>query len=338
MSKILDKKPIQFPWEAVDPFLMCVHHEDNYPIGNENLGVDSSELKGRSLGNDFIKKDGYRMYNGTTVPGFPYHPHRGFETITLLKKGYIDHCDSLGGAGRFGSGDAEWMTAGKGILHSEMFPLLDQEKRNPLELFQIWINLPKKSKFADPHFKMLWKETIPKIEEVDKNGKKVHIEVYAGDYKGNKAPQPTPNSWASTPENGVSIFTIKMESGTQWELPASLVPSVNRTLYFYRGNSVVIDNQTILKNHMIRLDPKSPIVIQSGVEDTYFLLLQGKPINEPVVAKGPFVMNTEAEIEEAYAEFRKTQFGGWPWQKAELVHDRKKGRFALYENGEEELK
>lgn len=337
-DKILDIKPINFPWEAIDPFLMCVHHEDDYPSGNENLGVDFSELKGRTTGNDFVKKDGYRMYNGTTIPGFPYHPHRGFETITLLREGFIDHCDSLGGAGRFGAGDAEWMTAGKGILHSEMFPLLNPEERNPLELFQIWFNLPQKSKFVAPHFKMLWKEDIPKIEEVDKDGKKISVEVFAGDYKGNKAPQPTPDSWASNRENGVSIFTIKMESGAEWELPESPLPSVNRTLYYYRGSSVVIDNQTISKNHMIRLDPKSATHIKNGSEDSDFLLLQGKPIDEPVAARGPFVMNTEEEIEEAYVEFRKTQFGRWPWPEMEQVHGKEKGRFALYENGKEEIK
>jgi redox-sensitive bicupin YhaK (pirin superfamily) len=337
-TKIRDIKPLQMPWETQDPFLFTVYHEDNYPKGNEMLGVESSELEGRNIGNDFIKKDGYRMYHGSTVPGFPYHPHRGFETISIGKKGFVDHSDSIGGAGRFGEGDAEWMTAGKGILHSEMFPLLNQEDRNSLEIFQIWLNLPKKSKFVKPHFKMLWKETIPKIEEVGENGRKVLIEVYAGDYKGNHAPSPTPESWASNPENGVSILTIKMEANAKFKLPAYSNKSVNRTLYFYKGSSVQIEGKTIHINHSIQVEPDEYITIQNGNEDAFFLLLQGKPINEPVVAHGPFVMNTTEEIQEAFAEYRETKFGGWPWPEMEHVHHKKKGRFALYANGTEEVK
>ena len=136
--------PLGFPWQTQDPFLFCVYHLDHFPKGNEQMGPDAS-LSGRNLGNDFTLKDGWRMYHGRTVPGFPAHPHRGFETITIVNKGFCDHSDSLGAAGRFGLGDTQWMTAGRGVQHSEMFPLLNKDKENPLELFQIWLNLPKKA-------------------------------------------------------------------------------------------------------------------------------------------------------------------------------------------------
>ena len=143
------------PWPTIDPFLFCVHHDDDYPTGNGRFGPDAS-LAGREMGADFEGVDGWRMYHGTEVPGFPQHPHRGFETVTYVRRGVIDHSDSLGAAARFGAGDTQWLTAGRGIVHSEMFPLLRDDEPNPLELFQIWVNLPAASKLTDPHFAMLW--------------------------------------------------------------------------------------------------------------------------------------------------------------------------------------
>ena len=148
------------PWPTLDPFLFAVHHDDTYPAGNADLGPAAS-LEGRELGMDFAGKDGWRMYHGDVVPGFPQHPHRGFETVTIVRRGLIDHSDSLGAAARFGGGDVQWLTAGKGIVHSEMFPLLDRSGPNPLELFQIWLNLPSSDKLVEPHFAMLWDRDIP---------------------------------------------------------------------------------------------------------------------------------------------------------------------------------
>ncbi len=133
MNPILSIKPLGFQWETADPFLFCVHHEDDFPEGNDIMGPDTDHLKGRHLGDDFIIKDGFRMYHGKKVPGFPGHPHRGFETITIVRKGLVDHADSLGAAGRYGDGDVQWMTAGRGVQHSEMFPLLKKDEKNPME-------------------------------------------------------------------------------------------------------------------------------------------------------------------------------------------------------------
>lgn len=107
---ILKVKPLGFQWETADPFLFCVHHDDRFPRGNDHMGPDAS-LDGRHIGQDFVIKDGWRMYHGERVPGFPYHPHRGFETITVVRKGMVDHADSMGAAGRYGDGDMQWMTA-----------------------------------------------------------------------------------------------------------------------------------------------------------------------------------------------------------------------------------
>jgi hypothetical protein len=110
---------------------------------------------------DFEGRDGWRMYHGDVVPGFPRHPHRGFETVTLARHGFIDHSDSLGATARFGQGDVQWMTAGRGVVHAEMFPLRERGRGNEAELFQIWLNLPRASKMAAPYFTMLWGPSIP---------------------------------------------------------------------------------------------------------------------------------------------------------------------------------
>ncbi len=323
-----------FPWQTQDPFLFCVHHLDMYPKGNENMGPDD-DLQGRQIGQDFTIKDGWRMYHGNKIPGFPYHPHRGFETITIAENGFVDHTDSMGGAGRFGAGDVQWMTAGKGILHSEMFPLVHQDQENTLEIFQIWLNLPASSKFVEPHFKMLWNETIPEKVLTDVHGKKTILRVMAGSLHQLNAPEPTPDSWAADPSNMVTIATIKMEANAQFELDASTA-GLTRSLYLYHGDEINIEQSSIKINQGVELESDQCITIESGNKPCQLLLLQGKPINEPVVKYGPFVMNTQAEIQEAYRDYQLTKFGGWPWGESEYVHPRDKSRFALHADGREE--
>ena len=252
-NPILKILPLGFPWETQDPFLFCVHHMDAYPKGNEHLGPAVS-LAGRNIGQDFTVKDGWRMYHGSRVPGFPSHPHRGFETVTIVQKGLIDHSDSLGAAARFGNGDVQWMTAGKGIQHSEMFPLLSKERDNPMELFQIWLNLPKKSKTVEPYFQMVWNENIPVVEEKDENGKKTSVKIVAGKLNNKNALPPPPDSWAADEENDVAIWLITMEADAAWTLPKSK-EGVNRNLYFFEGKSITVGDQEIPSYKGIVLDP-----------------------------------------------------------------------------------
>lgn len=325
-------KPMGFQWETLDPFLFCVHHEDKFPKGNENMGPDSSYLKGRFLGDDFIIKDGFRMYHGKTVPGFPGHPHRGFETVTVVREGLVDHADSLGAAGRYGNGDVQWMTAGKGVQHSEMFPLLSTEKENPMELFQIWLNLPAKNKMVDPHFKMLWSENIPILTHKDANGKKAEIEIIAGNLGDKKGLESPPDSWAADPYNYVGIWNCKLEANGTWILPKSAT-GVNRTLYFYLGESIKIAGKEISKYHQVTVEADMDLLVENGNWESRILMLQGKPIGENVIQYGPFVMNTKEEIQQAFEDYQKTQFGGWPWPSYAQVHNRNKGRFAKHADG-----
>ncbi len=337
-EKVIVKKiwPLGFQWETQDPFLFCVHHEDLYPEGKDGQGPKAS-LDGRQIGQDFIIKDGWRMYHGKKVPGFPSHPHRGFETITVVRDGYVDHSDSLGGHARYGHGDVQWMTAGKGLQHAEMFPLVNKESGNRMELFQIWLNLPKKSKMVTPYFKMNWSEDIPVLEEKDANNNKIRIEVLAGTLGESKAPSANPDSWAAESNNHVAIYAFKFGPGAEYTLPKS-VDGVNRSLYFFEGDSINIAGQDIGSYHGLNVDPTEDIIIKNGDTEGQILLLQGKPLNEPVVQHGPFVMNSREEIQQAFIDYQKTGFGGWPWNSSDPVHGAEGKRFAKHPDGREELK
>jgi len=411
MSAVIEQYFLNSQWETEDPFLFCAHHLDNYPQGNKNLGP-VGPLNKRKLGQDFDPKNDWRMYHGLVVPGFPEHPHRGFETVTIVAEGIVDHFDSNGASGRYSSGDVQWLTAGKGIQHCEMFPLLKTDEPNPLHLFQIWLNLPKKSKFVKPHYKMLWNEDIPIASSEDKaksstsenltdnivstegsttditgdisatsstdgvensstnsledgvensstdsligstigsvTGNTVknpafisvdstvggyEVRVIAGEFEGVKALKPAPESWAADPANHVDILLVSMAPNARFKLPCQS-KTLNRNLYFYEGSSLAINGEEVLSNHRAKLS-QVDLQIENNGDHAKFIILQGEPIGEPVVQYGPFVMNTQQEIQEAFEDYRVNQFGGWPWDKSDPVHPAEVGRVVFYPDGKE---
>jgi len=335
MPTPLQIEALGFPWPTIDPFLFCVYHDDAYPQGNAQFGPDAP-LDGRNLGQDFAGKDGWRMYHGLKVPGFPAHPHRGFETVTIVRRGLIDHSDSLGAAARFGGGDVQWLTAGRGIVHAEMFPLLDAGAPNPLELFQIWLNLPARSKMAEPHFKMLWSQDIPRHVATDAAGAQTEVACIAGRLAGAgmaEPPAPPPDSWAAQPDSDLALWTLKMAPGARFTLPPAAGARTRRKLYFFKGQGVVIDGQAVDQHAAIELPPLQPMLLANGAETSEFLLLQGRPIGEPVAQYGPFVMNTQQELQQAFADYRRTTFGGWPWPDDAPVHGAERSRFARHADG-----
>jgi hypothetical protein len=334
-AAVLSVKPLGFPWETADPFLFCVHHDDAYPKGNERLGPAVS-LAGRPLGQDFTVRDGFRMYHGHDVPGFPQHPHRGFETVTLVRRGLVDHSDSLGATARFGHGDAQWLTAGRGIVHCEMFPLVEREQPNPLELFQIWLNLPAEDKMAEPHFAMLWNERIPRRTFTDDEGRTTELAIVAGALDDAQPPPPPPHSWATRPDADLAIWTIKLAPHARWTLPGAQGPKTRRTLYFFEGESLSLGAHAQRSHAAIEVRAQQAIEIVNGARPSELLMLQGRPIGEPVVQYGPFVMNTRAQIEQAMNDYRLTRFGGWPFPSDAPTHPREAGRFAKHADGTRE--
>ena len=330
-SLVLDTAPLGFPWVTADPFLFCVHHDDAYPKGNEAMGPAAS-LAGRDIGQDFAGKDGWRMYHGDVVPGFPQHPHRGFETVTIARRGFIDHSDSLGATARFGRGDVQWLTAGGGIVHCEMFPLREREDANPVELFQIWLNLAPEDKMVAPHFTMLWDDALPRVT-TDAGGKKTEITVVAGTLSGKSPPAPPPKSWASRKDAEVAIWCLRMEAGATCTLPPASSEEIARTLYFFSGPSMTIGDHHQASHAAVLVRSEVEATLTAGDGPCEILMLQGRPIGAPVVQYGPFVMNSRAEVQKAIQDYQRTQFGGWPWPKNDPVHPREEGRFAKRPDG-----
>jgi hypothetical protein len=331
-KKIVKIQKIGFQWEMESPFLFCAHHNDDFPKGNMDQGV-AIPLAGRNIGSDFSGKDGFSMYHGRTVPGFPAHPHRGFETVTIVQKGFVDHFDSKGSKGRYGNGDVQWLTTGSGCQHAEMFPLINQEKRNPAELFQVWLNLPAKDKFADAAYKMLWSEDIPEATIAGPENSQTVVRIISGSMQGINCLSPCPASWANDRNNRVGIFLIHMEPKAVLTLPAVSM-TLTRNVYFYEGGGEIdIDGTKISSSNRVKLDGNEEITVVNGSKDSYMLLLEGEPIFEPVFQYGPFVMNSEEEIQDAFADYQKTQFGGWPWDRSDPVNEITAGRFAHYIDG-----
>lgn len=334
--RILRIQKIDLHWEMENPFLFCAHHKDHYPRGNDRQ-EPVIPLTDRELGEDFAVKDGFRMYHGTKIPGFPMHPHRGFETVTIVTKGVVDHFDSSGAYGRYMSGDVQWLTTGSGCQHSEMFPLVSMESENPLEIFQIWLNLKAIKKMCKPEYRMLWREDIPKVHFEDVKGNVGTVTIIAGQFGGISALEPNANSYALNPEHHVNIFLIEMAPYMSMTLP-KVSATLNRNLYFYEGEEIGIASEKIAKSHRIKLDGNESIEIQNGPSRSYLLLLEGEPIQETVVSHGPFVMNTEQEIANAFSDYKHTHFGGWPWKRSDPVNEQDAGRFAKYSDGKIEKK
>lgn len=222
------------------------------------------------------------------------------------------------------------MTAGGGVCHSEMFPLVDVDAPNPTRFFQIWLNLPRKSKMARPAFVMHWAEEIPRWHSEDG---KARATVWAGSMFGLSALRPTPESWAAEPANDVGLFHVQLDEGGALELPACAGGSAtNRVLYLIEGRGAEIAGRAVPREEVVafvkvRGDAAVPVRAHDGPAE--LLVLQAKPIGEPVVQHGPFVMNTREEIAEAFSDYRRTQFGGWPWPRDDMVFPRRDGRFAV---------
>lgn len=320
------------PMDTPDPFVFLVYHKDNYPKAKDNSMEHPTK---RGNGMDFDPAAESRAYHGENgIAGFPSHPHRGLTTITATIDGVVDHADSLKNAGRYGQGDVQWMTAGRGLQHSEMFPLLHKDKPNHMRFFQIWLNHPGKTKMVTPTFAMHWASDVARWESADGLAKAT---IWAGEHDGVKATgAPPPDTWAADAANDVHIMHITLQAGGRMSLaPSALGDGTNRNLYMIEGTAAVVGGTSVARpdqaGQVTMLETSGAATVDIAAPDgpAQFLLLQGKPIGEKVVQHGPFVMNSQDEIRKAFEDYQRTRFGGWPWPRSDMVFPREKGRFAI---------
>ena len=228
--------------------------------------------------------------------GTPSHPHRGFETVTVVYQGYLAHRDTAGYSGKIGPGDVQWMTAGSGLLHEERHEREFAKEGGTLELAQLWVNVPKKDKMAPPRYQELPTSTIPSLPTPDGLGA---IRVIAGAYEGTTGPAET-----FSPMIMLDVHLAKGADATL-HLPADY----NVGIYVVKGNVTFNGNRQATTKQLVVFGWDSPAIPVTCAEDSILLVLAGEPIEEPLATYGPFVMNTNKELIQAMADFENGSMG-----------------------------
>jgi quercetin 2,3-dioxygenase len=224
------------------------------------------------------------------------HPHRGFETVTIVYDGQVEHRDSSGGGGVISKGDVQWMTAGSGLVHEEFHGSDYAKKGGPFEMVQLWVNLPRKDKWVSPGYQGLSSEIIPRVELPDGAG---HVRVIAGTYNETKGPAHT--------FSPLNLWDVRVNGGSRAEFK---VPEGYTTaLFVMKGRIKLPAGETVKEAELAVLDKKGELFAFEAVENTTLLVLNGEPIDEPVVGYGPFVMNSEAEIRQAMVDYNTGKMG-----------------------------
>jgi quercetin 2,3-dioxygenase len=227
--------------------------------------------------------------------GVGAHPHRGFETVTIVYEGELEHKDSAGNGGSIGPGDVQWMTAGAGILHEEMHSTAFTQQGGILRMAQLWVNLPAQAKMTKPGYQAILNQAIPAVDLENQMGV---VRVIAGRYAGHQGPAKT-----HTPMN---VFDVQINKGASITIPA---PDGWSTAVVLLRGKLEINDDVVSEGSVIEWSHAGAGIAISAIADTHALILSGEPIDEPIVGYGPFVMNTQAEIAQAVDDFRQGRFG-----------------------------
>ncbi len=228
--------------------------------------------------------------------GVGQHPHRGFETVTIVYKGELEHRDSTGSGGKIGAGDVQWMTAASGILHEEFHSEGFAKSGGTLEMVQLWVNLPARDKMADPGYQTLLDADIPSIALKNNAGR---LRLIAGEFDGQTGPART-----FTP---IDVWDLRLNGGQA--LTLDLHEGRNTALVILRGTVQVNGLESVGEGQLVLFERQGDQLSLQASADAVVLLLSGEPIDEPIVGHGPFVMNTEQEIHQAFADFQSGRFG-----------------------------
>lgn len=228
--------------------------------------------------------------------GVGVHPHRGFETVTIAYKGRVAHHDSSGGGGVIGEGDVQWMTAASGVLHKEYHEETFSKEGGEFQMVQLWVNLPAKDKMSKPKYQAIANDKMAIYDLPDNAGK---VEIIAGDYKGVKGPAET--------FSPVFMMNAKLNAGGKADFS---FPKINNTtLLVIEGSILVNGSEKVATDHLVLFENNEEDFTIEATENAVVLILSGEPINEPIAAHGPFVMNTQQEIVQAFEDFNLGKFG-----------------------------
>jgi redox-sensitive bicupin YhaK (pirin superfamily) len=246
----------------------------------------------------FLNHHGPQTYlaNNNGLPFGP-HPHRGMETVTFILEGDIAHFDSSGEKSVIKAGGVQWMTAGKGLIHSEVSSDEFKKAGGPLEILQLWVNLAAKDKMCSPFYKGLQKDSIPAIHSKDGQ---TTVNLVSGEYEGIKGPFES--------RTGVHLGTVELKNRATFTLN---IPTDENIFFYVIRGELNVNGLKVSKLSLVEFENDSEIIRLEAAEDSLLLLGHAKPLNEPVVSQGPFVMNTQEEIAQAYEDYRSGKFGNW---------------------------
>lgn len=232
---------------------------------------------------------------GEKQRGVEQHPHRGFETVTIVFQGEVEHHDTAGNKGKIGPGDVQWMTAARGVLHEEYHGREFTRKGGTLEMVQLWVNLPAKDKMSPPGYQEILGKNIPQVPLPEQAGT---VRVIAGDYAG------TPG--AAKTFSPVHLWDIRLTAGGKTEL--QIPDGFSAAILVRRGQVRIHSKETVLEGELAHFDLKGSVILLQADNAAEILLMSGKPLGEPVAGYGPFVMNTRQEIQQALEDFNSNRF------------------------------
>ncbi|MGJ8593921.1 MAG: pirin family protein [Aquaticitalea sp.] len=267
---------------------------DGFRVHNFIPGTSTMQRMDPFIMLDYNSK--YSFPPSAIPKGVGVHPHRGFETVTIAYKGRVEHGDSSGGGGIIGEGDVQWMTAASGVLHKEFHETEWSKKGGEFQMVQLWVNLPAKDKMSPPKYQAIKNTQITKVSLPDNAGE---VEVIAGEYNGTDG--------AASTFSPLHMYNVRLKKGAKTEL--SFPSNYTTALLMVEGDAKVNDATNAPQDHFVMFANDGDAFTIEALEDAVILVLSGEPINEPIAAHGPFVMNTQEELMEAFQDFNTGKFG-----------------------------